>query len=222
MITRCSSRRSRRTGLGDDALWERATNAIKCGLRSCGLAYEIDEGGGAFYGPKLDIKVRDAIGREWQLSTVQVDFNLPERFALTYVGQDGAEHRPVMIHRALCGSMERFMGVLIEHYAGAFPVWLAPVQAVVLPITDGQLEYARSVAAQLGGAGIRVEIDETNERLQKKIRNQQMLKLPYMLVVGKSEAADGSVNVRTRSGEQQTMTTAEFIAKVSAEVAART
>ncbi|HEV2037174.1 MAG TPA: threonine--tRNA ligase, partial [Candidatus Eremiobacteraceae bacterium] len=160
--------------------------------------------------------------REWQLSTVQVDFNLPERFQLTYVGADGAEHRPVMIHRALCGSMERFMGVLIEHYAGAFPAWLAPVQVVVLPITDVQLEYARAVAAQLTDSGFRVEIDESNERLQKKIRTQQLLKIPYMLVVGKSEVADGTVNVRARSGDQQTMALAEFGAKLAAEVADRT
>ncbi len=207
--------------LGDDALWERATNAIKAACEHAGLAYEIDEGGGAFYGPKLDIKVKDAIGREWQLSTVQVDFNLPERFGLTYTGADGTEHRPVMIHRALCGSLERFMGVLIEHYAGAFPAWLAPVQAVVLPITDGQFEYAHSIATQLAAAGFRVEVDDSNERLQKKIRNQQLLKVPYMLVVGKSELAAGTVNVRARSGEQQTMTVAEFIAKLGAEVAAR-
>lgn len=207
--------------LGDDALWERATAAIRAACEHAGLAYEIDEGGGAFYGPKLDIKVRDAIGREWQLSTVQVDFNLPERFQLTYTGADGAEHRPVMIHRALSGSLERFMGVLIEHYAGAFPAWLAPVQAVVLPITDVQLEYARSVVGQLRQAGFRVDIDESNERLQKKIRNQQLLKIPYMLVVGKSEAADGMVNVRSRSGEQQTMTAKDFIAKLQSEVAAR-
>jgi threonyl-tRNA synthetase len=207
--------------LGDDALWERATNAIKAACEHAGLAYEIDEGGGAFYGPKLDIKVRDAIGREWQLSTVQVDFNLPERFALTYTGADGTEHRPVMIHRALCGSLERFMGVLIEHYAGAFPVWLAPVQAVVLPIAEAQLDYAGTVAAHLTGAGFRVEIDDSNERLQKKIRNQQMQKVPYMLVVGKSEVADGTVNVRARSGDQETMTVNEFAAKLAAEVASR-
>jgi threonyl-tRNA synthetase len=207
--------------LGDDALWERATNAIKAACEHAGLAYEIDEGGGAFYGPKLDIKVRDAIGREWQLSTVQVDFNLPERFALTYAGADGSEHRPVMIHRALCGSLERFMGVLIEHYAGAFPSWLAPVQVVLLPITDAQFEYARSIASQLNKAGFRVEVDDSNERLQKKIRNQQLLKVPYMLVVGKSEVADGTVNVRARSGEQQTMTPQDFVARLSGEVAAR-
>jgi threonyl-tRNA synthetase len=204
--------------LGDDALWERATNAIKAACEHAGLPYEIDEGGGAFYGPKLDIKVRDAIGREWQLSTVQVDFNLPERFGLTYAGADGTEHRPVMIHRALCGSLERFMGVLIEHYAGAFPAWLAPVQAVVLPIAEDQVPYAERVAASLASAGFRVEVDRSNERLQKKIRNQQMRKVPYMLVVGKSEVAESKVNVRSRTGEQMTMTADEFAVKLGEEV----
>jgi threonyl-tRNA synthetase len=208
--------------LGDDALWERATNAIKAACDHAGLTYEIEEGGGAFYGPKLDIKVRDAIGREWQLSTVQVDFNLPERFQLEYTGADGAQHQPVMIHRALCGSLERFFGVLIEHYAGAFPAWLAPVQAVVLPISEDQLEYARAIARSLESAGFRIEVDESNERLQKKIRNQQLRKVPYMLVVGKSEVASSQVNVRSRSGEQATMAPDEFARKLSAEVVAKT
>src|SRR5271166_1351538 len=208
--------------LGDDALWERATKAIMAACDHACLKYEIDEGGGAFYGPKLDIKVRDAIGREWQLSTVQVDFNLPARFKLTYTGADGAEHQPVMIHRALCGSLERFMGVLIEHYAGAFPVWLAPVQAVVLPISEDQLPYAERVAASLSSAGFRVDIDRSNERLQKKIRTQQMRKVPYMLVVGKSEVADGTVNVRSRAGDQATMSLEEFGIKLRDEVIAKT
>jgi threonyl-tRNA synthetase len=207
--------------LGDDALWERAISAIKAACDHAGLRYEIDVAGGAFYGPKLDIKVRDAIGREWQLSTVQVDFNLPERFGLTYVGADGGEHRPVMIHRALCGSLERFMGVLIEHYAGAFPAWLAPVQAVVLPIAEDQLEYARAVARSLTASGFRVEVDESNERLQKKIRTQQLRKVPYMLVVGKSESASGQVNVRSRAGDQTSMTPESFAQKLAAEVAAK-
>jgi threonyl-tRNA synthetase len=207
--------------LGDDALWERATKAIMAACDHAGLKYEIDVGGGAFYGPKLDIKVRDAIGREWQLSTVQVDFNLPARFNLTYTGADGAEHQPVMIHRALCGSLERFMGVLIEHYAGAFPAWLAPVQAVVLPIAEDQIPYAERVAASLASAGFRVEIDRSNERLQKKIRNQQLRKVPYMLVVGKSEIAEGKVNVRSRSGEQESMTQEAFAMKLGEEVASK-
>jgi threonyl-tRNA synthetase len=207
--------------LGDDALWERATKAIMAACDHAGLKYEIDEGGGAFYGPKLDIKVRDAIGREWQLSTVQVDFNLPARFNLTYTGADGAEHQPVMIHRALCGSLERFMGVLIEHYAGAFPAWLAPVQAVVLPIAEDQVPYAERVAASLTSAGFRVEVDRSNERLQKKIRTQQLRKVPYMLVVGKSEIAEGKVNVRSRSGEQESMTPEAFAMKLGEEVVSK-
>ena len=207
--------------LGDDALWEHATKAIMAACDHAGLKYEIDEGGGAFYGPKLDIKVRDAIGREWQLSTVQVDFNLPARFNLTYTGPDGAEHQPVMIHRALCGSLERFMGVLIEHYAGAFPAWLAPVQAVLLPIAEDQIPYAERVSASLSSAGFRVEVDRSNERLQKKIRNQQLRKVPYMLVVGKSEIAEGKVNVRSRSGEQESMTTETFALKLGEEVASK-
>jgi len=201
--------------LGDEAAWERATSAIKNACDNAGLPYEMDEGGGAFYGPKLDIKVRDAIGRDWQLSTVQVDFNLPERFELTYVGQDGAEHRPVMIHRALLGSLERFFGVLVEHYGGAFPVWLAPVQAVVLPIADGQFEYAASVAKRLRDAGFRIDVDDSNERLQKKIKMQQGRKVPYMLVVGKNEAAAGEVNVRTRAGDQSAMTIDAFLARLT-------
>lgn len=207
--------------LGDDAMWERATNAIIAACEHAGLQYELDEGGGAFYGPKLDIKVRDAIGREWQLSTVQVDFNLPERFNLTYAGPDGAEHRPVMIHRALCGSLERLFGVLIEHFAGAFPVWLAPVQAVMLPITDEQASYARDVQARLRKAGFRIELDDSNERLQKKIRNQQLRKVPYMLVVGKTEVAAQQVNVRSRDGSQQTLSVDAFVEKLRAEVSQR-
>jgi threonyl-tRNA synthetase len=208
--------------LGDIADWDRATDAIKAACVNVGLQYEIDEGGGAFYGPKLDIMVRDAIGREWQLSTVQLDSNLPDRFGLTYVGADGAEHRPVMIHRALLGSLERFFGVLIEHYAGAFPTWLAPVQAVVLPIADGQVEYAERVAKRLRADGYRVEVDGSNERLQKKIKMQQARKIPYMLVVGKNEAAAAEVNVRTRAGDQSAMTVEAFVARLAADLAAKT
>ncbi len=207
--------------LGEPEEWERATDAIKAACDSAGLPYEIDEGGGAFYGPKLDIKVRDAIGREWQLSTVQVDFNLPKRFDLTYIGADGAEHRPVMIHRALLGSLERFFGVLIEHFAGAFPVWIAPVQAVVLPIADAQVPYACEIAAKLREAGYRVDVDDSNERLQKKIKMQQGRKVPYMLVVGKNEAAAGEVNVRTRAGDQSAMTVDAFAARLADDTATR-
>jgi len=207
--------------IGDPAAWDRATESIKRACAKAGLEYEVEEGGGAFYGPKLDIMVRDAIGREWQLSTVQVDFNTPERFDLTYAGADGAEHRPVMIHRALLGSLERLFGVLIEHFGGAFPAWLAPVQAVVLPIADDQTEYAERIQSMLFARGIRSEVDRSNERLQKKIRNQQLRKIPYMLVTGKTEVADGTVNVRTRTGDQSTMPAEEFADMLAAEVAAR-
>lgn len=209
-------------GLGDDQVWHRATDAIRRACERSGHPFEIDEGGGAFYGPKLDIMVRDAIGREWQLSTLQVDYVLPERFGLTFRGADGADHRPVMIHRVLVGSLERFFGVLIEHFAGAFPVWLAPVQAMVLPIADDQVGYARTVVSVLTQAGFRADVDDANERLQKKIRTHQVRKVPYMLVVGKSEVAAGTVNVRVRSGEQETMSAADFVKKLAAEVAART
>ncbi len=208
--------------IGEPAAWEQATESITRACTKAGLAYEIEEGGGAFYGPKLDIMVRDAIGREWQLSTVQVDFNTPVRFDLTYAGADGAEHRPVMIHRALLGSLERLFGVLIEHFGGAFPTWLAPVQAVVLPIADDQTEYAESIHAMLFARGFRSEVDRSNERLQKKIRNQQLRKIPYMLVAGKTEVADGTVNVRTRTGDQSTMPAETFAEMLATEVAART
>ncbi|HLJ83642.1 MAG TPA: threonine--tRNA ligase [Candidatus Eremiobacteraceae bacterium] len=207
--------------IGEPEVWERATNAIKRACDNVGLAYEIEEGGGAFYGPKLDINVKDAIGRDWQLSTIQADFNLPERFDLKYAGADGTDHRPVMIHRALLGSLERLFGVLIEHFGGAFPAWLAPIQAVVMPITDGQLDYARRINETLFAGGFRSEVDASNERLQKKIRTQQLRKIPYMIVVGKTEAADGTVNIRARSGEQRTMTLESFVAELAAEVAAR-
>lgn len=207
--------------IGDPAAWDRATESIKRACAKAGLEYEVEEGGGAFYGPKLDIMVRDAIGREWQLSTVQVDFNTPERFDLTYAGADGAEHRPVMIHRALLGSLERLFGVLIEHFGGAFPAWLAPVQAVVLPIADDQTEYAERIHGMLFARGFRSEVDRSNERLQKKIRNQQLRKIPYMLVAGKTEVADGTVNVRTRAGDQSIMPAEKFADMLAAEVAAR-
>lgn len=180
-----------------------AEDAIRKALESRGLAYGIDEGGGAFYGPKLDIVVRDAIGRTWQLGTVQVDFVLPKRFELTYRGSDGHDHTPVMIHRALAGSMERFFGVLIEHYGGAFPTWLAPVQAVIAPISEHQIEYGRTVAERLRALGLRVELDASNEKIGYKIRHWKMQKVPYVLVVGKSELVDGTVNVNERGVEER-------------------
>jgi threonyl-tRNA synthetase len=206
---------------GTEEEWARAEGALKNTLDRMKVPYSYMPGEAVFYGPKIDVKLVDAIGRPWQLTTVQFDFNLPRRFELEYVAEDGSLQRPLMVHRALWGSVERFFGVLIEHYAGAFPVWLAPVQAVVLPITDAQVPYARTVQAELRNAGFRVEIDDSNERLQKKIRNQQLLKVPYMLVVGKSEVSEGTVNVRARSGDQQTMTVSDFKAKLTAEISQR-
>ena len=187
--------------VGDPANWREAEAALEASLQRAALPYEVDAGGGAFYGPKIDLKVNDALGREWQLSTIQFDFNLPERFDITYVGEDGQEHRPYMIHRALLGSMERFFGVLIEHYAGAFPAWLAPVQAVVIPITDNHVAYAHDVGARLKAAGLRVEVDDSNDRMGAKIRKAQLQKVPYMLVIGNREIEAGAVAVRLRSGE---------------------
>lgn len=186
---------------GDDASWRAAEAALEVALKRANLDYTIDEGGGAFYGPKIDLNLKDAIGRKWQLSTIQFDFNLPERFDLTYIGPDGQEHQPYMIHRTLLGSMERFFGVLIEHYAGAFPVWLSPVQAILIPITDRHIDYAGAVAAELKAAGLRVEVDDSGDRMGNKIRKAQGQKIPYMLVVGDKEVAANQVSVRLRSGD---------------------
>jgi threonyl-tRNA synthetase len=177
-----------------------AEEAIRKALESHGFEYEIDAGGGAFYGPKLDIFLRDAIGRKWQLGTVQVDFILPKRFDLKYRGSDG-DRTPVMIHRALAGSLERFFGILIEHYGGNFPAWIAPVQAVITPISEHQIEYARSVRDKLHARGFRVEVDESNEKLGYKIRHWKTQKVPYILVAGKQEAADATINVNERGIE---------------------
>ena len=187
--------------VGEPEQWELATDSLRRTLEQRGIPFEVDEGGGAFYGPKIDIHIRDAIGRLWQCTTVQFDFNLPERFGLTYIGEDGQEHRPYMVHRALLGSLERFTGTLIEHYGGAFPVWLAPVQAVVIPIADRHVEYADSVRAQLTAAGIRAQTDGRSERMNAKIREAQLQKIPYMLVVGDREADADAAAVRLRSGE---------------------
>ncbi len=187
--------------IGTDEAWERSTNALIEAVKKEGKEYQINEGDGAFYGPKIDIKVTDAIGREWQLSTIQVDFNLPERFAIEYVGQDGERHRPVMVHRAILGSLERFIGVLTEHYAGAFPTWLAPVQAKVLNVTDTQLDFTNEVVRKLQAAGIRVEADTRNEKLGFKVREAQLAKIPFILVVGDKEVEEGGVNIRLRTGE---------------------
>ncbi|MBP3730413.1 MAG: threonine--tRNA ligase [Mailhella sp.] len=187
--------------IGSDEAWERATNALIKAVEKEGKSYQINEGDGAFYGPKIDIKVTDAIGREWQLSTIQVDFTLPERFDLVYVGQDGERHRPVMVHRAILGSLERFIGVLTEHYAGAFPTWLAPVQARIVNVTDAQVDYVKDMKSRLAAAGIRVETDLRNEKLGFKVREAQLAKIPYVLVVGDREVSDGGFSVRLRSGD---------------------
>ncbi len=205
--------------VGEDDVWEQATQSLRDSLDAAGLSYKIDEGGGAFYGPKIDVKIKDAIGRVWQCSTIQVDFNEPERFDLTYIGQDNERHRPIMIHRALLGSMERFMGVLIEHYAGAFPLWLAPVQAVVIPIADRHVEYAQNVAEQLKAAGFRVEVDDRNEKTGYKIREATMNKIPYMLVVGDREAEGQAVSVRSRAeGDKGALSVADLIGQLKKEL----
>ncbi len=183
--------------VGSDEHWEQATAALKAALEEVGLGYEVDPGEGVFYGPKIDMKIRDAIGRAWQCTTIQVDFNLPERFDVTYIGEDNSEHRPIMIHRALLGSLERFIGCLIEHYAGAFPLWLAPIQAVVLPIADRHNDYAEQVATRLSAEGMRIEVDYRKESVGRKIRDAEMDKVPYMLVVGDKEAESGNVSVRS-------------------------
>jgi len=199
--------------VGEPADWDKATEALRRAVEAQAIPYETDEGGGAFYGPKIDLKVNDALGREWQLSTIQFDFNLPMRFGLEYVGEDGKPHQPYMVHRALLGSMERFFGVLIEHYAGAFPVWLAPVQTMIVPIADRHVAYAKEVQQQLKAAGIRSEVDESSDRMQAKIRNAQLQKIPYMLVIGDKEAEVGAVAIRLRSGEDlKAKPLAEFIA----------
>jgi len=189
--------------VGDPVNWEKATEALRRAIEAHNLSYEVDEGGGAFYGPKIDLKVMDALDREWQLSTIQFDFNLPERFGLEYIGEDGKPHQPYMVHRALLGSMERFFGVLIEHFSGAFPLWLSPVQAIVILIADRHLEYAREIVKKLHAEGIRVELDERSERMNAKIRDAQKQKIPYMLIIGDNEMDAGQVSLRARDGSQQ-------------------
>ncbi len=206
--------------VGSDEIWGKATEALREALDRHGVEYKIKEGDAAFYGPKIDIDVRDAIGRKWQLSTIQCDFNLPERFELEYVGSDGARHRPIMLHRALFGSIERFFGVLIEHYAGAFPTWLSPEQVRVLPVALAHDEYAQSVVKQLKKAGFRVEIDHADEQLGKRIRNAKTSKVPYVLVVGDDDVAHQSVGVNPRGGEvERDVSVSDFIARLGAEVA---
>jgi len=206
--------------IGSDADWERATHALSSALDDIGLEYEINEGDGAFYGPKIDVKLKDALDRQWQCATIQCDFTLPERFELTYIGSDGEKHRPVMLHRVILGSIERFIGVLIEHYAGSFPLWLSPVQVVIVNVTDNQQEYAKQVESQLREAGVRVQADLRNEKLGFKIREAQMGKVPYMLVIGDREMAEAKVTPRFRDGSSlETQGIEEFIQFIFNEAA---
>jgi len=204
---------------GEKKRWDEAQDALQAALERAELDYDIDQGEATFYGPKIDLKMIDALEREWQLSTIQFDFNLPERFDLTYIGEDGQQHRPYMIHRALLGSMERFIGVLTEHYGGAFPLWLAPVQAVLIPITDRNIPYVQQAAERLKEAGIRVEVDDRSDRMGAKIRDAEKQKIPYMLVVGDREEEAGTVAPRLRSGEQlDPITVDELLARMRREI----
>jgi len=208
--------------VGSAEQWDRAEQACKEAAASLGVPYSVEPGEAAFYGPKIDFVVQDVIGREWQLGTVQVDYQLPQRFDLNYTGADNKLHRPVMIHRAPFGSMERFVGVLTEHFAGAFPVWLAPVQAIVLPIADRHNDFAAQVAAQLKDAGLRADLDLRSEKVNYKIREAQLAKIPFMLVVGDREAAEGKVAVRTRKGgDQGAKPVAEVVSLISQLAASR-
>lgn len=208
--------------VGSDEAWEKGIGALKNALEKKGIPFVVKEGEGAFYGPKIDVDIKDALNRRWQCSTIQVDFNNPERFDLQYTGADGGRHRPVMVHRAILGSLERFFGILIEHYAGNFPIWLSPVQAIVVTITNEQDKYANEVAKELIEAGIRVEVDFSSEMLKQKIRKAQMQKIPYMLVVGKNEAESNQVATRKRSGEQlKPMNVSEVIAMIREDVKKR-
>jgi len=205
--------------VGEVESWEKATAALKSALDDKGLDYKVDEGGGAFYGPKIDVKIKDAIGREHQCSTIQVDFNEPERFDITYIGEDGERHRPIMIHRALLGSLERFFAVLVEHYAGAFPLWLSPVQVMLIPIADRHISYCETVVSKLTEAGLRAKIDKRNEKTGFKIREAQIQKIPYMLVVGDREVENGEVSVRARDkGDLGAQNMDEFISAIKQEL----
>jgi len=208
--------------LGEIATWDSAEAQLKAALDRAGQKYTINAGDGAFYGPKIDFDVTDAIGRKWQCATIQLDYQLPARFELKYIGADNAEHMPIVIHRAIFGSFERFIAILIEHFAGAFPLWFAPVQAVVLPIADRHLEYAQRVRNELKAAGLRVDLDDRQEKIGYKIREAQLQKVPYMLVVGDREAAEGTVSVRTRTGgDQGAATISAFVDAAREEVASR-
>lgn len=208
--------------MGSDELWEISTNALREAIETAGVPYQINEGDGAFYGPKLDFHVQDSLGRTWQCGTIQMDMQLPERFDVNYIGEDGEKHRAVMLHRAGYGSLERFIGILIEHYAGAFPTWIAPVQAKIIPVTDKNLEYAKSVAAAMYESDIRVEVEEANETLGYKIRKAQMEKVPYMIIVGDQEMKGHTISVRSRkNGDQGTQSLPMFVANLIREIKER-
>lgn len=208
--------------MGDDAIWEAATEALRNAIEAKGIPYVINPGDGAFYGPKLDYHIEDSLGRTWQCGTIQLDMNLPERFQIEYIGEDGQKHRPIMIHRACFGSMERFIGILTEHYAGAFPTWMAPVQVKILPISEKHVEYANQLAKQMHHDYVRVEVDDRNEKIGYKIRQAQMAKVPYMLVVGDKEVEDGTVNVRKHGGDELgTVPFEEFFNAIKTEIKER-
>jgi threonyl-tRNA synthetase len=209
--------------VGTDEGWTTAIDALRAALEAEELPYEVDEGGGAFYGPKIDVKVRDAIGRKWQLSTIQYDFNMAERLELEYVGADNQRHRPIMLHRALFGSIERFFGVLLEHFAGAFPAWLAPVQVRVLPVRDDHIAYADRIVDRLRAEGFRADLVEADEPLGGRIRRAKLEKLPYVLVVGDDDVAAGTVGVNARGSErpERDVTVDAFVERLAAEVVAR-
>ena len=205
--------------MGSDEDWNMAENALKKALEDQGMEYQLNEGDGAFYGPKIDFHIKDCLGRDWQCGTIQLDFQMPERFDLTYIGEDGEKHRPVMLHRVVFGSIERFIGILIEHYAGAFPTWLAPVQVKLLPIADSHKQYAEKLKAELEKNGIRVELDDRQEKIGYKIREAQLQKIPYMLILGDKEVEANAVGVRSRKdGDIGQMQLQDFIAKVQKEV----
>jgi threonyl-tRNA synthetase len=211
-----STRPEKSIGAHED--WERATQALMNALKTKNLAYDVNEGEGAFYGPKIDVELKDALNRRWQCATIQVDFAMPERFDLTYVGSDGERHRPVMLHRVILGAMERFIGVLIEHYAGAFPVWLSPIQAIVMTVTDRQIPYAEGICKELTQKGVRVEKDFRNEKLGFKIREAQVQKIPYMLVIGDREVTEETISPRKRSGETlKSMSVEDFVKQIESE-----
>ncbi len=205
--------------VGSDEMWDRAEGALTTALDEQGLSYELNPGDGAFYGPKIDMHMTDSIGRSWQLGTVQLDYSMPARFELAYTGADNCEHTPVMIHRALFGSYERFIGIMLEHYAGELPLWLAPVQAIVLPVSDPFNEYGSDVAAQLRARGAYVELDERSESVGRKIRDAELRKIPYMLIVGEREQADGTVSIRRhREGDAGAMVVKEFGERLHGEL----